>query len=316
LDFRFHGALVGMDFDFGLAAGDFCFISIADICNPSYAPRLLPAARVSAIYQQTKVIKDAYGHNGQRFVNAGIPLDQVRQVTHQNIQPMRISEAASIRDSSLRADRTMGGALTVYRPKIAVKPPQRTGDVMDDLLGSKPEPPVSRQEHPARVADVMDDLLTSGHPSPQKPAHDSSDATVGRILDDGHDTPVRVATSAQPPDRVNYTQYPSGGTSSPQSYHPVVQPESHSPAPPVIHPPVRPDSHLAVRPAYPSSAQPSHGQVQPTAQERERAAREERTRLLQMQQARTRAVTDRQQKLQEQSSKELQNPKRNPNNPF
>jgi len=185
--FWFHGALVSVDFDFGLGPDDYFFIGISDMCQPGYLACQVPAARAAQVYKQTAMVKTAYMAHGGKVINAGIAADRVRALTHRDIKPLKIADAQSSREKGAR-----GNTLAVYRPRIASggatrpaeKPAQaaRAGAVMDDLLAPANTRHEAAQKSPGRASQVMDDLLAPA-PTTRKPAPARA-ARAGDVMDD------------------------------------------------------------------------------------------------------------------------------------
>lgn len=213
--FWFNGVWVSVDCDFGLGPDAYCFISISDICQPSYRTCLVPAVRAAEVYKKTAIVKTAYMAHGGKVINAGIGVDKVRVLTHRDIKPLKIADAPSSREKG-----TQGETLAMYRPRVpassAARPAEKltsAAEVMKDLLA--PASP-ARKPAPARAArasDVMDEILPpanarqavtqktpnsasgvmnelfGGGPAPRKPvpetAHGSEDVPFGKLLAGG-----------------------------------------------------------------------------------------------------------------------------------
>ncbi len=89
LGFFYNGTSVTADFDFGLDAGCFTFISPDHFCDRRPRYYCVEPQRAAQIFHQTRVINDFTG-NGKMMVNRGISAEQISSVTHHSIQPVRI----------------------------------------------------------------------------------------------------------------------------------------------------------------------------------------------------------------------------------
>jgi hypothetical protein len=76
LGWRFNGASVRADFDFGLGVNAFAFVALGDFCNHDLGHRCLPPARVTAIFRQTAIVNN-YVVNNNIIVNRGIAVERV-----------------------------------------------------------------------------------------------------------------------------------------------------------------------------------------------------------------------------------------------
>ena len=87
--FFYRGVSVGLDFDFGLDAGYFMFISPSHFCDRRPRSYCVEPARVTQVFHQTTVINNFSGNN-HTFVNHGIPVEHIRNVTHHTIEPVHV----------------------------------------------------------------------------------------------------------------------------------------------------------------------------------------------------------------------------------
>jgi hypothetical protein len=88
--FLYEGGPVSMDFDFGLGADSFVFISPAHFLDRH--PSLFSAKPqyVTTIFSRTKVVNN-FSVNSKNVVNAGIGVDRVMGLTHQSLVPVQVS---------------------------------------------------------------------------------------------------------------------------------------------------------------------------------------------------------------------------------
>jgi hypothetical protein len=89
LGFYYRGMSVAVDFDFGLDAGCFTFISPNHFCDRRPRYYCVEPQRAAQIFHQTRVVNDFNG-NGKMMVNRGISAERINSVTHRSIQPVRV----------------------------------------------------------------------------------------------------------------------------------------------------------------------------------------------------------------------------------
>jgi hypothetical protein len=89
LGFFYRGASVGVDFDFGLDAGCFMFISPDHFCDRRPRYYCLEPQRAAEIFHQTRVINN-FNVNGKAFMNRGVSVQQISGVTRHPIEPVRV----------------------------------------------------------------------------------------------------------------------------------------------------------------------------------------------------------------------------------
>jgi hypothetical protein len=87
--FFYRGASVAVDFDFGLGADRFTFISSGHFAerHPRYF-RVEPQ-RAMQIFHQTTVINN-FNVNNRTIINRGIPVEHITGVTHRQLEPVHI----------------------------------------------------------------------------------------------------------------------------------------------------------------------------------------------------------------------------------
>ena len=89
LGFFYNGVSVAVDFDFGLDAGCFTFISPNHFFDRRPRYYCVEPQRAAQIFHQTRVINDFNG-NGKMMMNRGISAQQISGMTHRSIQPVRV----------------------------------------------------------------------------------------------------------------------------------------------------------------------------------------------------------------------------------
>ena len=87
--FFYRGASVALDFDFGLDANCFMFISPDHFCDRHPRSYFAGPARVTQIFHQTTVINN-FNVNNHTIVNHGISVDHISSVTHHPIEPVHV----------------------------------------------------------------------------------------------------------------------------------------------------------------------------------------------------------------------------------
>lgn len=83
----FHGAHVGVDFDFGLGAGFFTFVSYDHFWEHDFRNFLVPHDRLALVFRQS-VFENHYRMDHGRFINDGLNHDRMAAFTHHDIRPM------------------------------------------------------------------------------------------------------------------------------------------------------------------------------------------------------------------------------------
>jgi hypothetical protein len=98
-DCYFNGVRVAANFDFGVPASCFTFVTMGDYCSTDLAHRRLGQAEVAQIYGRTTIANN-YRYVNQSVFNGGIPVERVAAVTHANLQPIPVRDepAAGMRE--------------------------------------------------------------------------------------------------------------------------------------------------------------------------------------------------------------------------
>jgi hypothetical protein len=87
--FMYRGARVAMDFDFGLGADCFMFLSPAHFCDRHPRSFCVEPTRVTQIFHQTTIVNN-YNVNNRFIVNRGISVDHISSATHHTIEPIQV----------------------------------------------------------------------------------------------------------------------------------------------------------------------------------------------------------------------------------
>ncbi|HEV2318207.1 MAG TPA: DUF6600 domain-containing protein [Verrucomicrobiae bacterium] len=85
-DWFFHGARVGMDFDFGLGAGFFTFVAYDHFWAHNYRLWVVPHDRLYFAYHHSMIVSD-YRYDHGIFINVGMPHDRMVIYTHHDFRP-------------------------------------------------------------------------------------------------------------------------------------------------------------------------------------------------------------------------------------
>ncbi|HTV40088.1 MAG TPA: DUF6600 domain-containing protein [Candidatus Sulfotelmatobacter sp.] len=85
-DWFFHGARVGVGFDFGLGAGFFTFVGYDHFWEHNYRAWVVPHDRVYFAFHHSAIIASYHFDHGV-FVNVGMPHDRMVLYTHRDFHP-------------------------------------------------------------------------------------------------------------------------------------------------------------------------------------------------------------------------------------
>jgi hypothetical protein len=87
----FHGAHVGVDFDFGLGAGFFTFVGYDHFADRDYRRFVVPHDRLVVIYRHS-TLENHYRVDHGRFVNEGVNRERMAALTHHDFHPVAAQE--------------------------------------------------------------------------------------------------------------------------------------------------------------------------------------------------------------------------------
>jgi hypothetical protein len=88
---RWHGARVGADFDFGMGVGFFAFVGYDHFWEHNYRPFIVPHDRLVFAFGHSAIVNH-YSFNHGVFVNVGLPHDRMVVYTHRDIHPVAIAD--------------------------------------------------------------------------------------------------------------------------------------------------------------------------------------------------------------------------------
>jgi hypothetical protein len=114
---RFNGARVGVNFDFGLRPDCFTFVALHDFTHHDLGHRHLAATDVSRVFNRTTVINN-FAVNNRVVVNRGVPVDRVSAATHSQIRTVAIRDASAAPGRRTITRGMENGTPVVYRPQL------------------------------------------------------------------------------------------------------------------------------------------------------------------------------------------------------
>ena len=119
--FSYHSASVGIGFEFGLGAADYCYIPTSRFCDRRPCDYFVSHQQHYAIHKDTTVINNYVVGNNNTIVNNGVGFDRVAKVTRGDIRQVALRDTTSMKNLGTRHDRLEadGKTLTVYRPPTA-----------------------------------------------------------------------------------------------------------------------------------------------------------------------------------------------------
>jgi hypothetical protein len=256
LGFRFNGARVAANFDFGLRPDHFTFIAMRDFHDHDFAHHRLPPTEVTRIYNHTTIINN-YVVNKNTVVNEGIKPDRVAAATHTPIHKVVIRDVPAAGPAAA-AHGGARGELAVYRPELKAppRPVHMVAQKVDDRHPVIQHAPVSaapRTERPLVAGNSGAGYHGPVNSSPntfQRPAGNRSPTAPqqepARSNHPATSTTPAPSTSAPR----NYQQPKSAPLTPPSRYE---QPEKQTP-PPTRGSVVKPQPAPNRRPPVPSGS--------------------------------------------------------------
>jgi hypothetical protein len=260
IGWQFGNRSVGVNFEFGLKAGQYTFVPTSRFGDHDLTRSRLPAAQLGRVFNQTAV------HNRSTFeddhiFNHGIDPKRVADASHTEIRKAVIRDLPAGGGVPARVDRIQksGGTAVVFRPQL---PPP--GVKIDDQHGTPPQ----RGSTGVPVVTATPTLLTSPQSGALRPIpaqtlrpgasqerkdSPSADITMDDLISRGaRPKSALVAPATQPgnqpvtdPTRNGRANWPSNARSSGTAATPGIQPAaptlSGRPNPPAFNRPV-PDS--------------------------------------------------------------------------
>ncbi len=95
-EWRFRGARVAVDFDFGLSAGFFSFVACDHFWEHDFRHFIVPRERLVLVFGRSTVINRYHVEHG-RFVNEGIRVERMAQLSHRDLRDIKREVARDVR---------------------------------------------------------------------------------------------------------------------------------------------------------------------------------------------------------------------------
>jgi len=95
-EWRFRGARVAVDFDFGLSAGFFSFVACDHFWEHDFRHFIVPRERLVLVFGRSEIINRYHMDHG-RFVNEGIRVERMAQLSHRDIREIKREVARDVR---------------------------------------------------------------------------------------------------------------------------------------------------------------------------------------------------------------------------
>jgi len=114
---RFNGARVGLNFDFGLRPDCFTFVAFNDFTHRDLGHRHLASTEVTRVFNHTTVINN-FAVNNRVVVNRGVPVDRISAATHTQIRTVAIRDSSAVPGRRTSTRGMENGTPVVYRPQL------------------------------------------------------------------------------------------------------------------------------------------------------------------------------------------------------
>jgi hypothetical protein len=95
-EWRFRGARVAVDFDFGLSAGFFSFVACDHFWEHDFRHFIVPRERLVLVFGHSTIINRYHLDHG-RFVNEGIRVERMAQLSHRDVHEIKREVARDVR---------------------------------------------------------------------------------------------------------------------------------------------------------------------------------------------------------------------------
>ena len=203
-DCYFNGVRVAANFDFGLPATCFTFVTMNDFCSADLAHRRMAQADVGPIYDHSTIANN-YRFVNKTVYNGGIPVYRVDAAAHANLQPI------PIRDEPAGGAHPAGMERAAYRrtPQQPVNPVQMRAQKVDErnpviqhgtIAQGSNEP---RNAAPPAAVMVAQQEPSGGNVQPEHKAGDNHSAKSpqfsGQMPDASHVEIIGPEPDAPPP---------------------------------------------------------------------------------------------------------------------
>ncbi len=119
--FSYHSASVGIGFEFGLGAADYCYLPTGRFCDRRPCDYFLPYHQNHVVHKDTTVVNNYIIGNNNTIVNNGVGFNRIARVTRGDIRQVALHDTTSLKSLGTRHDRLEadGKTLSVYRPPTA-----------------------------------------------------------------------------------------------------------------------------------------------------------------------------------------------------
>jgi hypothetical protein len=131
--FRFRGAHVGLDFDFGLSSDWFTFTAFGNFRDRNLAARRLEPRQVNQFFGHTTVINNYYSGPNKVVINRGIGVDRVAAATRTKIEPVKIIAQSHPMRTGVAANRVVKDNTTVAVVRTELPKP-KTGAIVAEKV--------------------------------------------------------------------------------------------------------------------------------------------------------------------------------------
>ena len=115
--FSYLNTSVGVHFDWGLSAFDYCYLPLRRFHTHHPHRHFLPRHSVRSVHNGTRVINDHHRDRSRNLVNRGVPRDEIAKLTRSEIRRVRIADRPAGSRSVVQPDRVVrqGNDLAIYR---------------------------------------------------------------------------------------------------------------------------------------------------------------------------------------------------------
>jgi hypothetical protein len=146
LGFYYNSGSVGIGFEFGLGAADYCYVPSTRFCDPHVRSYCLPAHQNVIVHKDTTVINNYVVGRNNQIINNGAGIDKIARVTRGDVKRVALKDTSSVKNLGTRHDRleSDGSTLTVYRPPSSTL-------ARKSVVSSAGQPAVSVSRPPSAV---------------------------------------------------------------------------------------------------------------------------------------------------------------------
>jgi hypothetical protein len=227
--FSYQSAHVGIGFEFGLGAADYCYVPSSRFCDRRPCDYFVSHQQHYAVHKETTVVNNYVVGNNNTVVNNGVGFDRVAKVTRGDIKQVALRDTTSLKNLGTRHDRLEadGKTLTVYRPpattlthKSVVSAPRNSGSTGGGSTGSTVVRPANYvKPTPASGSIAGKDAFSEPAPARVPTSHASPPANIyiGNP-NKARTVPTPVTVYTKPVDSSYPPVIVTGGSSPPVQY--------------------------------------------------------------------------------------------------